>query len=407
MTDFTINLSAGQNKRLLTGGKYCPDDILVTAAPPTMSGDMSDPEYVYAVTRPKDWLPMPRPTDNECFCLGQILPGHKGYFVANISFSGECTVEFGTVVDNIFVVHEFYTPTSGTQFIKTLEYADYSDQLSDGTRQYMARIYGRSITSIDFTLNGYEVSAPHIVDIACGLTLNTLKAGSYNTLKASLFNLQYLNFVGNGMVRNINADTFIGNCPSVRSVGCESKCTSTWAAYSCYYANSLEAISPNMFAGVTNGMPHTFDSSNITGLALGHIHPIDASYMFQNSMLTAYTSNTIDLSNSTNLSGIFRSCPRLTYAIGVNISSATSVTNMFGLCYNLSRLTFAGETTPGGWTLSLNDTRLDHYALVEMIDSLPTATAAAAISITGTPGASELTDQEIAVATAKNWTVTL
>jgi hypothetical protein len=41
-----------------------------------------------------------------------------------------------------------------------------------------------------------------------------------------------------------------------------------------------------------------------------------------------------------------------------------------------------------------------------MIASLPTATAAATITITGVPGASALTDAEIAVATAKNWTIT-
>jgi hypothetical protein len=72
----------------------------------SFEGDTSSPEYVYAVTRPKDWLPMPRPTDHECFCLGQILPGHKESFIANISFSGECTVEFGTVTGGNFIPFE-------------------------------------------------------------------------------------------------------------------------------------------------------------------------------------------------------------------------------------------------------------------------------------------------------------
>jgi hypothetical protein len=42
-----------------------------------------------------------------------------------------------------------------------------------------------------------------------------------------------------------------------------------------------------------------------------------------------------------------------------------------------------------------------------MIASLPTATKAATITITNNPGASELTADEIAVATAKNWTITI
>ena len=79
---------------------------------------------------------------------------------------------------------------------------------------------------------------------------------------------------------------------------------------------------------------------------------------------------------------------------------------MFGLC-RLTKLTFAGETTPGGWTIDVSTGLMTHSALVEMIHSLPAATAAATITITGNPGAEELTEEEIAVATAKNWTVTI
>ena len=73
----------------------------------------------------------------------------------------------------------------------------------------------------------------------------------------------------------------------------------------------------------------------------------------------------------------------------------------------LQKLTFAGNTTPGGFTIRLTAARLSHKALVEMINSLPTATNAATITITNNPGAAALTDAEIAVATAKNWTVTI
>ena len=31
MSDININIPAGEKKRLLTGGKYCPDDIVVAA----------------------------------------------------------------------------------------------------------------------------------------------------------------------------------------------------------------------------------------------------------------------------------------------------------------------------------------------------------------------------------------
>jgi hypothetical protein len=80
---------------------------------------------------------------------------------------------------------------------------------------------------------------------------------------------------------------------------------------------------------------------------------------------------------------------------------------MFNACYNLSRLVFEGETTPGGWTIDLSRTSLGHAALVEMIGSLPRATNTATITITNNPGAAELTADEIAVASGKNWTISI
>ena len=90
----------------------------------------------------------------------------------------------------------------------------------------------------------------------------------------------------------------------------------------------------------------------------------------------------------------------------LDISSAINFDLAFNLT-SLTELTFSGETTPGGRTIDLSSSYMSHAALVNMINSLPRAIAAAVITITGNPGASALTDAEIAVATAKNWTVTI
>ena len=91
----------------------------------------------------------------------------------------------------------------------------------------------------------------------------------------------------------------------------------------------------------------------------------------------------------------------------LDISSATtSITANSFNSYTLSRLTFAGATTPGGFTITVPG-RLSHQALVETINSLPVATAAATLVVTACPGAAELTEDEIAVATARNWTITV
>lgn len=368
-------------------------------------GDMSDPDYVYAVTRPKDWLPMPRPGDNEMYLLGQILPESKGYFYVLLTFSGACTIEVGNLVNGAFVTKASYTPTSGAPFSCVIEYSDYGDDLSDGTRQYMVRISGTTVRSVRFNYIELNVPVPIIVDAVCGIALDRFTCANYNNTHETINSLRYLRFVGKGRPGWINGSAFVGGCRSLLSIDCEAKNISDHASYSCYMCESLLAVSPNLFAAVKNGMPYAFLSTSLSDVRTG-VEITNASHMFQDSMLKTYTPETVNLGKATNLNSAFRQCYLLCSATGVNISSATDVTNMFDICESLNRLTFAGETTPGGWTLDLTSTRLDHDALVEMINSIPSATAAATITITGLPGASELTDAEIAVATAKNWTIT-
>ena len=76
-------------------------------------GDMSDPDFVYAVTRPKDWLPMPVPGDDEMYFLCQTSRYSPGVFLATLTFTGSCSVEFGTVENGVFISKESLSPTSG------------------------------------------------------------------------------------------------------------------------------------------------------------------------------------------------------------------------------------------------------------------------------------------------------
>ena len=100
----------------------------------------------------------------------------------------------------------------------------------------------------------------------------------------------------------------------------------------------------------------------------------------------------------------YNSCLR--EIVNLDISSATDLSLAFGLTA-LTRLTFAGETTPGGQTVDLSSGCLCHSALIKLINSLPAALSPAVLTITGNPGAEALTQDEIAAATAKNWTITI
>ena len=412
MSDININLAAGESKRLLTAGKYCPSDVLVTAesgggyVPPETT--LLDPDEVYRTTRPSSWLPLPTPNDYECFCLGHILKGLKGYFAATITYNGTCVVEYGTLSNGEFVAKESFTPTSGTIFSKALNYSDYGDELEDGTRQYIVRIYGTDIRSIDFRKHTISIPRVHVVDIVSGIASN-FTAGDHNNKRSGLESLRYLRFVGNGRP-NLLSGKFVAGCPSLMSVSMVNEIpynSGHWGAgdYAFFETPSLIAVSPLGFSELTTAT-HMFRASTLPRLRTNaKLTSFDTTFGY--SRLTVFDKNTFDTTNAANMYGCFSYCSCLREVTGLNITSLTISTNMFLQCYNLSRLVFAGETTPGGYTIDLKDTTLGHDALVEMIASLPTATKAATITITNNPGASELTADEIAVATAKNWTITI
>lgn len=369
-------------------------------------GDMTDPDYVYAVTRPKDWLPMPRPGDNEAYLLGYLLEGAANQFSAIIEFSGSCSVEFGTVQAGVFVAKESIPVSSNVRFTKILDFDSYGDETADGYRQYMVRVSGSNITSITPRKESGKPTN-NIVDIVSGLTAAIVPGTTVgNDLQLTLKQLRYCRFVGNGTTRYLPVS--FANCEALISVSAEKEPSSGYSGVNYAFLNCkrLVAVSPNLL-GVPSGtdVTYAFSTTSLSSVKV-HGQPTSCFNTFMSSNLSKFESDTLDTSKATSVQNMLRDCPALRTCVGLDITSATNITGLFDLCYLLQKLTFAGETTPGGVTLNLTATALSHPALVEMIASLPTAIAAATITITGVPGASELTDAEIAVATAKNWTIT-
>lgn len=376
--------------------------------PPT--SDVLDPEEVYRTTRPSDWLPLPTPNDYECYCLGHILPNANSCFAAHVTFTGTCTLAFGNLVNGVFVAKETHNLTSGTRFIAYIPYDDYGDDLPNGNRQYIARIYGTNISKIGFTRGGKaNTPSPYIVDICCGINLQEFNGGDYNNERSGLYLLEYLRFVGNGGIKWVSA-AFVGGCDSLKCVSIpnEIPCdNASWgyANYGFYGCRNLVAVSASAWGQMINSLENAFRHTCIQTLRTS-APPKSIPWAFADSRLTHFDKDTVNTKNTTNMERAFSQCYSLVSVTDLDITALTNVTDAFFYCYSLQRLTFAGETTPGGYTINLQYSTLGHEALVEMINSLPTATAAATINITSNPGASELTDAEIAIASAKNWTIT-
>ena len=116
----------------------------------------------------------------------------------------------------------------------------------------------------------------------------------------------------------------------------------------------------------------------------------------------------MDTSSATDMSGMFISCTSLTAIPQLDTSAVTNMNNMFNGCNSLTAITLNNTVTGwAGYAISLSDCSLSHAAIVAFFNSLPTITSAKAITLTGNPGVSELTNAEKAIATGKGWTLTL
>ena len=89
-------------------------------------------------------------------------------------------------------------------------------------------------------------------------------------------------------------------------------------------------------------------------------------------------------------------------AIGCYGSSSYFMTGLKGLRVS-SSAPFNGTTTP---QINVSYTGMDRTALVQLFNDLPTVTNGQIIGITGTLGSENLTEEEVAIATNKGWTVT-
>ena len=322
-----------------------------------------DPVEVYNNTRPSDWLPMPTPADNEMYLLFHIPDGVSSLLAFTVTCTGNYTVALGTVSGGSFVASSSVDIASGSKYETELFADDYGNLTSDGHKQVMVKVSGTDILTWAPSTHSKKTSPSNfagwnIVEIACRIPSGTSVACGSSTGNASLKKLRYFSWYGNNAVTAMS-NMFIG----------------------CY---SLTAI-PQM------------DTSAVTNM----------SYMFKNcSSLTAIPQ--IDTSAVTDMNSMFYYCYSLTAIPQMDTSAVTNMSSMFNNCYSLTSIAFNGSVTGwAGYAVSLQDCSLGHAAIVAFFNSLPTITSAKAITLTGNPGVSELTDAEKAIATGKGWTLTL
>ena len=351
------------------------------------SGEPLDPVEVYNNTRPSDWLPMPTPADNEMYLLFHIPDGFSSLLAFTATCTGNYTVALGSVSDGAFVQTSSATVASGRKYETELSSYAYGDLTIDGMKQVMVKVSGTDILTWKPSEHRKKTSPSdfvewNIVEIACRIPKGKSVKCWGGSGNPSLKKLRYFAWYGKNKMTDMSF--MFNNCRSLTAILHldTSGVTNMYSMFSSCY--SLTAI-PQMDTSAVTDMSHMFSTCR---------------------SLTAIPQ--MDTSAVTNMSNMFSYCYSLTTVPQLDTSAVTNMKSIFKYCYSLTAIAFNGSVT--GWAgvdVSLQDCSLSRAAIVSFFNSLPTITSAKAITLTGNPGVSELTNAEKAIATGKGWTLTL
>ena len=377
------------------------------------SSDPLDPVEVYNTTRPSDWLSMPTPADNEMYLLFHIPDGFSSLLAFTVTCTGNYTVALGSVSDGAFVQMSSTTVASGSKYETELFANDYGNLTSDGHKQVMVKVSGTDILTWAPSTHSKKTSPANfacwnIVEISCNLPSGAKVACGNDSVNLALKKLQYFTWIGKNAVTDMSA--MFRSCYSLKAIPQldTSAVAVTDMSYMFDSCCSLVAI-PQLDTSAVMNMRGMFGSC----YSMTAIPQLDTSAVTNMSAMfgNCYSLKAIpqlDASAVTNMSYMFYTCFSLVAIPQLDTSAVTNMKAMFGSCYSLTAITLNNTVTGwAGYAISLSDCSLSHAAIVAFFNSLPTITSAKAITLTGNPGVSKLTNAEKAIATGKGWTLTL
>ena len=331
----------------ITGGSSAPE---------------SDPREIYQGPRPAEWLRLPdydKVANRTMYCLVSLFPTGTNKVSFGFRCDGTCTMYAGKVINGEFVAFENDEPVTVTggggsvnlTVTRIFNYADYTDTMSDGTKQLVIKLETTGTWYRIWSSTGYQ-SAYYINDGVVDMIVR---------------------------IDDLNADVF-GFGEDLK--GCR------------YFYNFGNKISDKFKAAV------------YVKTQSGICEPTTRLYL---TTLKSFL-GTVKLKSWWET---FRQCTNLRELV-CDISETTSWSGTFHTgqpCYSLRKLLFTGGESltsfPGD--IDLTNTALEADAVLAFFNTLPnisTSETARTITLKSTPAVKEgIPESTLAVATNKGWTV--
>lgn len=354
--------------------------------------------------RPAEWIALPTLTAGEEKLVGLYRVNDAANQCVAFTVTGDYTVDWddGSAPENV---------ASGVKAEHSYTFADIdpATETGDGWRQAIITITpqaGAALTTINLTsvhavgTGNYTSWWLDVAAVGAGVT-QCLCGGIASATLKPLAAMEQFEFVGMDSIASF-VYMFYG-CSSLSTVpALDTSSGGNFFAmfHSCSSLQTIPALdtsSGTNFGGMFNGCS-----------SLSSIPAIDTSSGTNFNHMFYYCSSlqtvpALDTSSGTSFSNMFNGCTSLTTVPALDTSGGSSFGGMF---YGTGRIASSGMTGPK-YSHSYATNLLIQSEIVTIFTHLGIAPIGTGqtITVTGNPGAAGLTGPEIAIATAKNWTV--
>lgn len=375
---------------------------------PGAAGAPLEPFRVYQAARPAEWLEVPEPEEDELYLLVHIPDGRESMLAFTVTCAGSYTVELGALSGGSFVTSVRASAASGAKYETVLRAEDWGN-LAGGVRQVLVRIRGRDILTWEPSVHSKRTSPSNfsgwnIVEIKCRLPCGTAVRCGSGTGNRALKGLKFFTWRGENSLTSL--DSMFYSCVSLITVLelNTSKAVSAAAMfYNCAALTALPGLDTSGVSTLSRAFYGCGSLVRLPELDTARAVALDSVFRGCASLSCVPPLNT---AQAARMDYIFYGCASLTAIPRLSTGQASNLASAFGGCYAVSRILLDPAVT--GWTgaaMDLRDCSLSLEALTDLFYSLPAISAAKTLTLTGNPGASELTDEVRAIAENKNWTL--
>lgn len=366
-----------------------------------------DAEAYYENCRPRDWLPLPEPQDDEIYFLLHVPEGTSSLLAFITECTGSYTVEYGTSEGGVFAADASASLASGAAYEAELDYAVCHSPTSDGMGQLVFRISGQGISSWSQTVHSRSIVHANwnIVDFVCRLpSCSDLKMGNFDETM-TLMSLRFFGWYGSNTMQDMT-DMFCRCCSleAVRALDTSSVTNMYCAFYDCVSLKAIPALDTRKVTSMEDTFFNCYSIKDLPAMDTSGV----TNFRFTFGYCSALRELTWLRTNSgTNFESCFSLCSSLRSLPPLSLAGKPgeySFATAFDRCISLQRVIFTDSDSPWqGDTLDFSNSMLNHDALIELFNSLPSISLDKSVRLSNVPGTAELTPAEEQAMNAKGW----